>query len=1063
MRVIIIAAVVLLFVVSFLYAHTQEDLEFAQKIFARGWFDLAEKIAKAIYDEGSNTKDLRGWAAKLHFAILNQKGKTTGDQTLVKMAEGLFERYGREFPDHDAWGPAARFEGLDRKLQAAQDVVKKADPEVEADPQKRKELSDAALKVFEEIAQEWETLIRQFRLQVAKWPPKHEWGIWREREKPSMEEQKRLLDAVFYRDLAEYKYATSLIYYAKVVDKEKRKALLEKGIKKFKRFTDGEPEFEGDKDPPCRGEEGPQDPQPRTTYPILESLSYIGLGQCYQELGDYEKAIENFDLDLEAEIPPGSEESEDDILKVVDVRLQAFFLEALSYNKMQKYEDAIKILDRMFDNSGKEIHPNRPEIMEYWRKKGKESVALLPNVYEHPYGKMAAMQKAEALAALGRHQEGIGIVWEIFKREAKQRIMGAQNPFEVEAAKTMASIAEKLPQVEFEVGPAYGVAKGLEYKGEFEKAVEAYKKALSAKGSEEDKRVYIPEALWELATNLMQQKKFSDAAPYLIELCEKHRGFRNIAKVPPLLRQCAEKARRAGTIDLAKVSEWKKIADEANPEGSNLSLLDDNLRDASEAEAKKDYERAKELYESIRKTYTEKDPGTGRDIYLPYPRYALARAGLGAAYYALALVEKGHKNQQEYDELISLSTTILEETLNLSAELQDDRANGKARFYLASIYLEDSVPKEKKQEYAAKALDYLKAFDDQLKGKKGLESYAPEVLINQATANFILGDYEKMHERILALEKEHKGTPYHLRYAIQFYETIKKVGEQVEAGSAEAAKPFFEKAAYYVYSWYKNQDPNKVTPKDTLWAGKALCDVRGYEKGVEVLKQYFDMIPKKEERNEEQRKAADTAKVLLAECYYGMGNYKDAATLFDLMRHETQCDQITKGTCDYEGTPEIGEPADFDRALGECPKCKRGKLKRKNDNVLEIQEGAAKSYLALYEHSKPKDMVALDRALDVYQRIHNMISPLIEREDEKEKMGSELREQMLRKLWEVKYIIMTIWRERRQQTLVISEIDGTMLWVGEGNWDKIVPVEPWRTKIRELYELCKKEVEGTGK
>lgn len=102
MRVITIAAVVLLFMVSSLYAHTSEDLEFARKIFERHWYDLAEKAAKAIYDDSSNSYDLRGWAAELHFAVLNQKGKDTGDQTLIKGAEALFEKYMREFPEHDA-------------------------------------------------------------------------------------------------------------------------------------------------------------------------------------------------------------------------------------------------------------------------------------------------------------------------------------------------------------------------------------------------------------------------------------------------------------------------------------------------------------------------------------------------------------------------------------------------------------------------------------------------------------------------------------------------------------------------------------------------------------------------------------------------------------------------------------------------------------------------------------------------------------------------------------------------------------------------------------------------
>jgi len=1057
MRVVGISAVVLLFAVSSVWAHTSEDLEFAKAAFARGWFDLAERLAKAIYDDQSNNRDLRSWAAELHFTILEQKGKATGDQTLKKSAEALFDKYSREFGEHEAWRGAI-FAKLDRRLQETQDLAKKA--EIEPNAQKKKELSDTALRNFEEMGQDWERLIAQFRLQVAQWPPKEQWGTL----KMTKEERERLEYAVFQRDLAEYKYAMSLVFHAKVVDKEKRKALLEKGIRKFNRFIDGIPEFEGDKDPPCRGQSGPQDPAPRTNQ-ILLAFSFIGLGQCYYELGDYKKAADNFDLWVEAEIPDGSETSKDDILKIVDIRLQAFYLDASALNKMQKYDDAKKVLERMFDMSGKEIQPDRPEIREYWKKKGEESVALMPKVYEHPYGKMAAMQQAEALAALGEHQEGMTVVWEIFKREAKQKFKGEQSPFEVEAAKTMASIAEKLPNVEFEVGPAYGIARGLESqiaegpeRQKFlEKAAEAYKKALSAKGSEEDKKIYVPESLWELAGNLMNRNKFGEAGPYLIELAQKHLEFRYLTRVPGLLRQCANKARDAGEIDQKKFEEWVKISQSVSL-ASKLPVIDQTLTEASEAEVEKKYEQARDLYESINKTYSDKDPVTEKNIQLPYPRYAFARARLGATYLNLAEAEKARKNQQAYDKLISLAKSTLEEALGLSVETQDDRANGTARYYLASMYLDDSVPKEKRAEFAEKALDYLKPFDDALKGKQGLEYYVPDVLFKQATVYFILGDYDKMHEKILTLEKEHRGSDRHLICVGQFYDSVKKVGEQVEASNPGAGKPFFEKAAYYAYSWYASQPPDKLTSQAVLWAGKALYDVRGYEKAIEVLKKYFDMIPKKEARTPEQIKSADIAKILMAQCYYGMGKYKEAAQFFDELRHETQCDQVPpKGTCDYEGETGIDLPYDSD--LGECPKCKRGKLQWKNDNVPEIQEGAAESYLALYQNSKPKDMSALDKALDIYQIIHKKLSgqPITE------KTSSEERERIQSKTFKVKYIIYTIWRERRQQDLVISSVE-TMILLAEGeNWDIMVPVEPWRTKIKEIYELCKKELGGAGK
>ena len=120
-----------------------------------------------------------------------------------------------------------------------------------------------------------------------------------------------------------------------------------------------------------------------------------------------------------------------------------------------------------------------------------------------------------------------------------------------------------------------------------------------------------------------------------------------------------------------------------------------------------------------------------------------------------------------------------------------------------------------------------------------------------------------------------------------------------------------------------------------------------------------------------------------------------------------------------------------------------------NEASLVIQEGAAKSFMAVYEKEGQKDMAALNLAQDIYQRIFNRLD------------GS--KEDQQQKYWEIGYIILKIYYYKREFDRVVGEIKNLILLSSdhsnpdnptEEDWKLAFPVQPWRDKIMELYEAA---------
>ena len=392
-----------------------EDLDFAKELFRRKWYDWAEEVAKDLAASPQTRTSIRCEAAELHCLIVEEQANATGDESLRQKAQEMRKKYERMFtsPWPETMFPQARFVSLEGELRRAQDLAKKS--ETEPDDKKSAAMKNEALELFKKLDSQWEGLIEKLREEVASFPPMHEWAQWA--QKASREEQEHLLDKVWLRDLSEYLYAAMFIYYAKVVPGEKKAEIIRKGLKKFTRFVDGEPEHPNDSDPPAMGQDEPQEPEPRLTYRWLDYLAEIGIGQCHLEMDDYDNAVVHFDYMVAAELPPGSETSEEDIKRIVDIRLQAYYLEGYAYNLAKKHKLAKEVLGEMLNLSGKPVQPDRGKVItedpetgetygtplsieEYWQRKNKPQVPVIPDVRKTDYGKLAAIELAKALKAV---------------------------------------------------------------------------------------------------------------------------------------------------------------------------------------------------------------------------------------------------------------------------------------------------------------------------------------------------------------------------------------------------------------------------------------------------------------------------------------------------------------------------------------------------------------------------------------------------------------------------------------------------------------------------------------
>ncbi len=249
----ILLAVVVFLSASYVFAGPAEDLAFAEGLFKRKWYDWAEEAVVKIIENAKTPPVLKGWAAQLHLNILDTLARETGDDSYREKLKKLEKKYAKLIPAKDL---EARFTQLHRKLLRAQDLVGAA--QVEPDEKKRAGLRGQAFRMFEELDAQWESLVNDLRDEVAKYPPEEKWpGL---KEKLTPQQYEKFLHTVWRRDSTEYVYASMFVYWSKVAPEDKRKQILERGLKKFDRFLEGKKEHDRDFDPRARGVIGSDKP-----------------------------------------------------------------------------------------------------------------------------------------------------------------------------------------------------------------------------------------------------------------------------------------------------------------------------------------------------------------------------------------------------------------------------------------------------------------------------------------------------------------------------------------------------------------------------------------------------------------------------------------------------------------------------------------------------------------------------------------------------------------------------------------------------------------------------------
>ena len=991
------------------YAGNSEDLRFADGMFRRKWFDWASETACELAEDHSNEIYIRKQAAILHIEIIRTLAAATGEASYEKTASELERKYARD----PGVSEVLSVELLKLKLDQACALATAF--EQETDHEKREELQTKANGLFKELDGEFEVFIKGAREAVAQYPPQMQWGRMLQANPESRE---KLLNAVWARDYAEYLHASIFIYYGKVAPEVQRIETVKRGLKKFMRFIDGEQESDEDFDLPAKGQDGPQEPEPRMVFRMLENRAWLGMGRCYFELGQFEKAIEYFDYMVQAEIPEGSEKSPEDIAMTVDIRLQAFYLEGLAYNKWDKPVHAEKLLREMFDQSGKEIQPDRPEIHAYWKNENSGKTAFMPEVRETPVGKLAVLELGKALASQKRIGEASDEVLALFRMEWNAK---ARNPFEIEAAKLLAEIWKKAQNDDMSVGLRFAVAKGFLYKGQLDDAIYNFKKVYAYAGVQKGSDKFRSEALYELGQLLYLRERYLEAAIAFAELCESYPKYHRYGKTVMYLRQSLDKFRSSG--------EETRVFEESLPSeiGSDNAVLE--FQKASDLLQKGEFREAGEIYGSIPEMHFEVSQA-GEKLEKSNPFHAYAKSMEGYCYYMLF---KANEKEPKAFEDLKKAVEILGEALKKSSEAEDAKAEAAARYYLAKSMSQEAWLVEDKAPFAG-IVKILAAFEGSLKESAGSGKYAPGVLAMMAEAQYRLGKHAKARASIKKMTEKHLDSGELKQVCARLCELTMKDGD--EAGEKKTSSvDFCKEAEFYLNAYYKAAGSD-IAPGELLWVGCALFEVRSFERAYEVLEQFLAALSSLNKRTEEEMAQANQAKIIMAECLYETEKYREAAGLFDVLRRTVYCPK-----CGFEKVLLLKE---FDKAPGKCLQCKRkeNRLVKRNKNNLTVHEGAARSYFAVYEKLGMNDMVALSRAQDIYQR---MLGKL--RQGKNQEM-----------YWNAAYHILKIYWYKRDFARVVGEVKNILLF-SEGDWEKAIPVQPWRDMIKKLYEASLKAME----
>ncbi|MCX7704304.1 MAG: Tom20 family protein, partial [Planctomycetota bacterium] len=634
-----------------LVADEWEDVLFLEALQKRGaqtrnddWFKLAREYGMDVINtKGAKFKgEARIRLAQSMDAVLSalsMLARQAGDEKSAKAYEEdrlkVSKIVGGDKP--------VRLAKIERDLLEIQSAAALA--EVEVDKKVKAEKIAEVKKRFDVINKEIEDIIKQWREDIAnKYPCSTFWPYLSEKDKEG------LPDDLWARDYLEFIYARSYIYQAKIYEGEERNKRLNTAIKKFLRFTRGQPEFAGDRDPEPKVEFVPKtkeeeemkkkydefererkqmgeeyEPEPRAFYPILEYFSYYWMARAYFDLGDIKNANQYSKFALQAVRSVEQHSSQDDITRVIEVILKANLLLGQALKKENKHEEAVEHFYKALALTGQPIDPARADEVKF----------VFPDVYKFDEGRFIAMELGESLVTLKRYVEGMSVVFKIYSEERMKRSpTGQPSEMEVVAANWMAKIYDTMGAAvgTLPVGQMFAVAEGYYSQKMDEKAMRAYQLAICAPGTPEEQNFFVPVAMFRLGVLLQDNKRFMESFVVFTELVrrfEKHEIYGSL--IIDAVRGALASGRKLSDLDDFGKEMYKKakeLQEKVMPKGKEM--FDEKIRLASQYIQQKKYDAAIETLQGLTETF-EEQTASGQKRKVVYDKFAMGRALLGAA------------------------------------------------------------------------------------------------------------------------------------------------------------------------------------------------------------------------------------------------------------------------------------------------------------------------------------------------------------------------------------------------------------------------------------------------
>ncbi len=616
----------------------------------------------------------------------------------------------KQFPKHPRAG-RSRLDVLKAKMD--QLTLQWEDAQKESDLARRKELVDQVVKTFQEqVRPGFKSLIKDLNEAVAK-AERDEAGLVKD------------VDLALLRNETELFWILALVRFARFLQEDRfadlRKKIYAEALKAAEFFVEERP-----------------------TFFVLRFIAQIQRGLCYAKLGRLTDAIDAFET-LFVITPPvaPSHWDHDLIVKICEIRLQAYLYAMRVCNEAGDYERAARISDKLFAGQRPPFNlaalgPKEPSLRPYWVE--------------------AQLEAGVARAGVGRPQEAAKLIQQVINTYVVKEKQGDQ-----EARTYVLKARGALARMVMVAGPIFPpdtiLEAGKGYKAElnWRAARTVFQLGLGALATPEEVHKYAPLFLKEIAecshlTGELREALFASLTAL------RHFG----EGMPEQLRQrLANYAMAAadGLQEKEKNAAFSRLFQEAedffmrwgNPGLAELK----KISDAIDLKNQGRFEDARKKLLAVKPTFVHQGKTK------PFTGYWRARAEAADCLYQRYLkAKKDQKDLKDAEKLRQQAIAELTDALKKAEAAQPPQLDGVAAavYYLSSIYLEEG------REEPDKALELLKRLDTELKSAK---EYADMALYNYVVA---LAHADKKEEAWAKFQELKKRFPESVEWARAGYD-----------------------------------------------------------------------------------------------------------------------------------------------------------------------------------------------------------------------------------------------------------------------------------------------------